>query len=85
MNRSLAETDIRQTVMNVLHEIVPAADPEALSPDASLPQTLGIDSFQYLNFLLGLDDAFGIEIPESDYAQLTTLNDIVRYVSVCRA
>jgi acyl carrier protein len=80
MLHTLTETDLRQTIVGVLHEITPGADLEALPPDADLPETLGIDAFHYSNFMLGLDDAFDIDIPEADYARLTTVNDIVRYV-----
>lgn len=45
-------------------------------------QALDIDSFDHLNFLIGPDAALGVEIPEADYGQLTTLADIVRYVAV---
>ena len=45
-------------------------------------EALDIDSFDHLNFLIGLNEALGVEIPEGDYGQLTTLADIVRYLSV---
>src|SRR3712207_8954836 len=35
-------------------------------------ETLDIDSFDHLNFLIGLHEALGVEIPEGDYGQLTT-------------
>jgi acyl carrier protein len=34
----------------------------------------------WLNFLLGLNKRLGIEIPEADYAQLITLDDVVAYL-----
>jgi acyl carrier protein len=45
-------------------------------------QALAIDSFDHLNCLIGLDAALGVEIPEADYGQLTTLADIVRHLAV---
>jgi acyl carrier protein len=33
------------------------------------------------NVLIGLDEALGVEIPEGDYGQLTTLADIMSYLS----
>lgn len=75
------EIEIKQSVLDVLGKIAPEADFSQLGPDENVRQTLDIDSFDYLNFLVGLHQALGVEIPESDYAKLTTLSDIVRYVS----
>jgi acyl carrier protein len=35
----------------------------------------------WLNVLVGLHERFGVDIPEADYARLTTLNAIVAYLS----
>jgi acyl carrier protein len=42
---------------------------------------LDIDSFDHLNLLIGLNEELGVEIPEADYGQLSTLEDIIRYVA----
>ena len=34
----------------------------------------------WLNVILGLHERFGVDIPESDYARLTTLDAIVTYL-----
>jgi len=34
----------------------------------------------WLNFLISLHGRFGVNIPESDYAQLVLLNDVVDYL-----
>ncbi|WP_420644450.1 AMP-binding protein [Candidatus Leptofilum sp.] len=43
---------------------------------------LDIDSFDFLNFLIGLEESLGVSVPEADYDQLVSLKDIVGYVSV---
>jgi len=45
-------------------------------------EALDIDSFDHLNFLIGLNEELGVDIPEGDYGQLTTLADVMRYLSV---
>jgi len=45
-------------------------------------EALDIDSFDHLNFLVGLNEELGVDIPEGDYGQLTTLADIIHYLSV---
>jgi acyl carrier protein len=43
-------------------------------------EALDIDSFDFLNFLIGLDDELGVEIPEADYGKLVSLNDLLDYL-----
>lgn len=75
------ETQIKETVFNALKRIAPEAQPEKLGPDQDVRQTLDIDSYDFLMFLISLDEALGVEIPEADYGLLITLNDIIGYLS----
>jgi len=75
------EEQIKKTIFNVLGRIAPEADFDELSPDDNIQKTLDIDSFDFLNFIIGLNDELGVDIPESDYGQLTTLTDIISYIS----
>lgn len=76
----MTEARITETIYKLLGQIAPEADLTHLAPDVDLRQTLDIDSFDHLNFLIGLNDALGIDIPEADYGQLTTLTTIVQYL-----
>jgi acyl carrier protein len=76
----MTEAQIKDVIYQVLGSIAPEADVSQVAPDADLRQTLDIDSFDHLNFLVGLNDALGVDIPEADYGQLTTLAGIVRYL-----
>lgn len=75
----MTEAQLKEIICTVLGQIAPEADMTHLAPEADLRQALDIDSFDHLNFLIGLNDALGIEIPEADYGQLNTLADAVRY------
>jgi acyl carrier protein len=44
-------------------------------------EALDIDSFDHLNLLIGLNEELGVDIPEADYGQLTTLASIMNYLS----
>ena len=80
MNRSTPPPEIRQTVLNLLGEIAPEADLTTLKPDISFRDQLDLDSMDFLNFVLALHDRLGVEIPEADYPQLSTLESAVRYL-----
>jgi acyl carrier protein len=47
----------------------------------NLRDQLDLDSMDALNFVIGLHEGFGVDIPESDYAKLTTLDGIVAYLA----
>ncbi len=70
----------RDAVLGVLRRIAPEADLGALSPDESLRRQLDLDSMDFLNFLVGVHEALGVEIPEKDYPRLASLNAILAYL-----
>ena len=76
----MTEAEIHQAIADSLRAIAPEADLQLLPPDADLRETLDIDSFDFLNFLIGLHARLGVEIPEADYGKLTTLSDLLRYL-----
>jgi acyl carrier protein len=75
------EADIKSAIFAGLHQIAPESDPDSLSPDQKIRETLDIDSFDFLNFLIALHDKLGVEIPEADYGKLTTLGEMTRYLA----
>ena len=77
----MSETEIRQAIFDALRKIAPEADLEQVRPNENLREALDIDSFDFLNFLIGLHQRLGVEIPESDYGKLTTLADLIRYIA----
>jgi len=70
-----------KTIKSVLGEIAPDADLDALSPDADLRDTLGLDSLDFLNFVEMLSERSGKRIDEDDYPQLATLASGVAFLS----
>lgn len=73
--------EIRDKVLEVLGTIAPELDPAALAPDANLREELDVDSMDFLNFVIGLHKAFGVEVPEADYRKLYTLDGCVSYLA----
>ncbi len=63
----------------------PASPPKptstTLAPDADLQEELDLDSMDFLNFLIALGESTGVQIPESDYAQVRTFGGCRDYVS----
>ena len=73
--------DIRRTVVTALCDVAPEIEADKLDPKAELRSTLDLDSMDFLNFVLGLHKALGIDIPESDYRKLASLDACVAYIA----
>ena len=71
----------RYAVLGALAEIAPEADLSALPEDADMREWLDIDSLDFLNVVIAINERTGVEIPERDYPRLVTLADCVTYLS----
>ncbi len=72
--------ELRALVITTLTGIAPEVDAAKLRDDLPLRRQVDLDSMDWLNFLLGLHKTLGVEIPESDYARLTTLAALLEYL-----
>ncbi|MEK6526549.1 MAG: phosphopantetheine-binding protein [Nitrospirota bacterium] len=68
----------------ILGEIAPEADLASLKPDVSFRDQLDIDSMDFLNFVIALHEKLHLEIPETDYPKLTTLNGCMEHLTTSR-
>ncbi len=75
------EQELRAIVISVLTEVAPDVDPAAIDPETELVEQLDIDSMDFLNIVVAINERTGIEIPERDYPKLSTLNDAVGYLA----
>jgi acyl carrier protein len=78
------ETALKEIILDLLGQAAPGADLEALGPDENVREALDIDSFDHLNFLVGLHERLGVDIPEKDYGRLNTVNEIIQYLAAAR-
>lgn len=74
------EAQLRNTVLAILQSIAPEVEPAGLDAAAPLREQIDLDSMDYLNFIVGLHEKLHVDIPESDYRRLVSLNDIVAYL-----
>ncbi|WP_327134850.1 acyl carrier protein [Streptomyces sp. NBC_01343] len=77
MNRDAA----LELIKEVLAEVVPGADPTALSPEENFRDTLEMDSLDFLNLVEALSGRTGLPLPEADYPSLNTLNGCADYIA----
>jgi len=73
-------SQVRDTIAQVLSTIAPEVDLATIDPQVPLRDQIDLDSMDWLNVLIGLHERLAVNIPESDYARLVTLNDLVAYL-----
>lgn len=76
----MTKDEILALVFKELENVAPGCAPENADPDADLHDELDIDSMDFLNFVIALHERLNVEIPESDYPKLATLNGAVAYL-----
>lgn len=76
----MTKEEIMDVLIRELKKIAPDTEPEKLQPDDDIRHTLEMDSFDALQFVVALDEHFGIETPEEDYGKITTLRLLVAYI-----
>ncbi len=64
----------------VLRQIAPEADLDGVGPDESLREALDLDSMDFLNFVIGIHEKTGIDIPERDYPELASVDGFLAYL-----
>ena len=77
---SMDRAQLRSTTFEVLRGIAPEVQPGEIEPATPLRHQIDLDSMDWLNFLIGLNQRLGVNIPESDYAQLVTLDKVLDYL-----
>jgi acyl carrier protein len=70
---------VRRLVLDALREVAPEAHAAQLDPEASFRDQLGLDSIDFLNFVLRLGERAGVRVPESDHPKLATLSGCIAY------
>ncbi|HET7845931.1 MAG TPA: acyl carrier protein [Acidimicrobiia bacterium] len=70
----------RQTIFEVLGEIAPEVDPATVDDSLDLTEQLDLDSMDYLNWMLGINQATGVEIPQRDVSTFLTIAGAVDYL-----
>jgi len=79
--QAMSEEQILAALIVILEDVAPEADFDEIEPDEDIREALDIDSFDFLNVLIALNDETGVDIPEADYGKLVSLDDIVKYVA----
>ncbi len=76
----MQSNEIRTQVLSLLTRIAPDVDAGSIDPKRPLRDQFDFDSMDALHFAAALSEAFGLDIPERDYAQLASLEGAAQFV-----
>lgn len=71
---------LHQTIVDLLQQIAPDTTPAILKLEENIRETLNIDSFDFLQFIIALHEKTGVEIPEEDYGKINTIQNAIAYI-----
>lgn len=74
----MTDTEIYGAVKE--HLVGRGIDAEKVTMEAELVRDLDLDSLDTMELTLGMEERFGIEIPDSELEDLVTVSDAVRLI-----
>lgn len=77
----MSRDEIATLVRRALTSVAPESEHQPIEPDADFRDQMDLDSMDFLNFIIALHEATGIDIPERDYPQLASLNGCIDYLA----
>jgi acyl carrier protein len=72
---------LRTVLQQCIAEIAPEARLDTLDPQASLRAQLDLDSYDFLQLLIALHERLGVDVPESAYASVDSVDRLLAYLT----
>jgi acyl carrier protein len=72
--------ELARRVLSLVTEIAPDVDAATVIPGINFRDQFDFDSMDTLNFAIALHRELGVDVPETDYAQLANLDKCVAYL-----
>jgi acyl carrier protein len=80
VNSAPDPTTLEALVRTAIADVAPDVSAETVADDADFHDELGLDSMDTLNLAIALHEATGIDIPERDYPDITSIASCVAYL-----
>jgi len=72
--------ELAQRIVALVTKIAPDVDADSVIPGVDFRDQFDFDSMDTLNFAIALNRELGVEVPESDYGQLASLDKCLAYL-----
>lgn len=73
--------EIRQVIINILERIAPDEDLTSLDDSVPFRDQMELDSMDFLDIVMELRKQYRVQIPESDYEHLVSMDSTVEYLA----
>ncbi len=77
----MSEEEIRKAVLDALHRVAPDVNVADLDPSGDLREEADLDSVDILRVVVRLHETLGVDVPETDYEEMTSLDRAVAYLA----
>jgi len=72
--------NVIETLKQIFQEIAPEADLERIDREKPIRDEIDLDSMDQFQILLKIHKRLGINIPTTDYPQISTLRGLIEYL-----
>jgi acyl carrier protein len=76
----MSPAEIRDEIIDILHEIAPDEDLSGLQDDQSFREQIELDSMDFLDIVMELRKRHRVQIPEEEYGELASMASTVKYL-----
>jgi acyl carrier protein len=77
----MTDAEIETAVLTALASVAPEVEEMTLDRTRNIRDQLEIDSMDFLNFMLALNQSLGVEVPEQDYDRVVSIAGCVSYLA----
>lgn len=73
----------QQEIQSRIHDFMVEdfeVDPASIKPEANLKETLDLDSLDYIDLVVVIEQNFGFKVKPEDFQQMVTIQDLYNYV-----
>ncbi|MDD3469195.1 MAG: acyl carrier protein [Thermoguttaceae bacterium] len=77
----MTPAEIQQAVQQILSDIAPDEDMTTLDPAVAFREQIELDSMDFLDIVMELRKRYRVQVPETDYPKLISMNSTVEYLT----
>ena len=74
---------VLEKVIDIIAEEL-SVDPSEITEDSNLVEDLDADSLAVVDLVMSIEDAFNVEIPDTEVENLKTVGEIVQFIEIFR-
>ena len=75
----MSSEEIFEKVKNIIVELLQVSE-DSVTLESQFIDDLGADSLDLVELIMGIEEEFGIEIPDGEAEKVVTVEDVVEYI-----